>query len=118
MKDEADFMEEVGKLTAYAQQYVKDQVAYGKLEIAERSSLAISWIVILAIVGTFAFIISLLLSLALGLYIGQCMDSYVTGFLVVAGIYFIFGLLLFLLRKPLFVAPITIQLIKKIYERD
>ena len=46
MKDEADFMEEVGKLTAYAQQYVKDQVAYGKLEIAERSSLAISWIVL------------------------------------------------------------------------
>lgn len=118
MNEQADFLEEVGKLTAYAQQYVKDQVEYGKLELSERSSKAISWLILLTIVGTFAFIILLLLSIALGLYIGQRMDSYITGFLIVAGLYFLLGVLLFLLRKPLFVAPITIQLVKKIYERD
>lgn len=118
MNEQADFLEEVGKLTAYAQQYVKDQVEYGKLELADRSSKAIAWVVLLAIVGTFSFIILLLLSLALGLYIGQRMDSYISGFLIVAGIYFLLGVLLFLLRKPLFVRPITLQLVKKIYEHD
>lgn len=118
MKEQTDFLEEVGRMSAYTEQYVKDQLAYRKLELTERSSKVIALGVLLTIVGTFAFIIMLLLSVALGLYIGEQIDSYVQGFLIVAGGYFLLGLLLFLLRKPLFIAPITIQMLKKIYEQE
>ncbi|MEM9990946.1 MAG: phage holin family protein [Bacteroidota bacterium] len=116
MNEQTDFLEEVGKITGYTQQYIKDQVAYQKLDMVEKSSNAISWGIVLTIVGTFAFLILLLLSIALGLYIGEQVASYPLGFLIVTGGYLLLSLLLLLLRKPLFTNPIAAKLLKKIYE--
>ena len=118
MNEQTDFLEEVGKLTAYTEQYVKDQIAYQKLEVAERSSKVIALGIVFSIIGVFAFIILILLSIVLGLYIGERMNSYVDGFLIVVIIYVMFCSLLFLLRKPLFIAPITLKIVKKVYEQE
>ena len=46
------------------------------------------------------------MSVAAALAIGQVMDSYIMGFLIVAGVYFVLALLLFLIKDKIVEGPI------------
>ncbi len=113
MEDKTDFLEEVGKLNIYAQQYVKDRIELVKIEAAEQSAKAISLIATMLMLGGLITVVLLLLTVAIGLYLGDYLNDYPQAFLIISGIYFLIGLIFFLLRKRILTNPITIAIVKQ-----
>jgi hypothetical protein len=114
MEEKTDFLEEVGKVAGYAQEYVDAQIELLKLEFVERLSKSIALIFVSFLLGSIAIITFTLLTVALGLYLGQLLDNYIQAFLIIAGCYFLLGVLLFILRKLLFIKPIMLSFFKQL----
>lgn len=117
MEEKTDFLEEVGKLNVYAQQYIKDQLELYKIEAAERSAKTIAQIITILVLVSIASIIFLLLTVVVGLYLGDYLDSYPQAFLMISGGYFLIGLLFYLLRKPILTNPLMLMLVKQVLSK-
>ena len=109
-------MESTGEAYGYAKAYFEQQIEYTKLDIAERLSTSISSAITAIVVVQLIFFFLGFLSLALGIYLGQRLESYVQGFLVVGGAYAIFTLAIILLRRPLITNPVVSRIIKIFFE--
>ena len=109
-------MESTGEAYGYAKAYMEQQIEYAKLDIAERLSTSISSAITTIIVIQLVFFVVGFLSFALGIYLGQVLESYVQGFLVVGGIYAALTLAIVLFRRPLITNPILSRIIKIFFE--
>ena len=78
----ADFLEEVGKLSTYAQAYVNDKVEHTKVVMAEESVKAVSGLVHGIVLSVLSLIITIFLSVVGGLALGSLLENYVLGFLL------------------------------------
>ena len=108
-------MESTGEAYGYAKAYFEQQIEYTKLDIAERLSSISSAITAIVVVQLIFFFLGFL-SLALGIYLGQRLESYVQGFLAVGGAYALFTLAIILLRRPLITNPVVSRIIKIFFE--
>ena len=93
-----------------------EQVEYAKLDVAERISTAISSAITTIVVLQLVFFVCGFLSIGLGIYLGQQMDSYVKGFLTVGGIYAILTVAIVIFRRPLVTNPVVSRIIKIFFE--
>lgn len=86
-----------------------------KMEATEKGSKAGGIILIYSLLAFLGFFFIIILNLGIGLLIGYWVGNYAYGVLILAGIYLLIMLLLFLLRKPIktFVANKIIQSIYK-----
>lgn len=109
-------MESSGEAYGYAKAYIEQQVEYAKLDIAERLSTSISSAITAVIVLQLVFCVFGFLSFALGIYLGQRLDSYVQGFLIIGGIYLVVTLAVISFRRPLITNPIVSRIIKIFFE--
>ena len=109
-------MESTGEAYGYVKAYIEQQVEYAKLDVAERISTAISSAITTIVVLQLVFFFCGFLSIALGIYVGQRMDSYVKGFLLVGGIYALFTIVLIIFRRPLVTNPVVSRIIKIFFE--
>ena len=113
-QDATDFLEEVGKLTAYARAYVDDRIEHTKLIVAEGSVKTISGLVHAVVVSILGSLLIIFLSVVAGLAIGRAMEDYVMGFLIVCAFYLLVLVLYLALRKKLVSDPLTKIIIQKI----
>ncbi len=113
MENKTDFLEEVGKVVGYGQEYANTQIELLKLEFTERLSSAVALVVVAILLGSIAAIVFTLLNVVLGLYLGSLLNNYIQAFMILAGGYLIIGIFLFLLRKPLLIRPIILSFFKK-----
>jgi len=111
-------MESTGEAYGYDKAYMEQQIEYAKLDIAERLSTSISSAITTIIVIQLVFFVVGFLSFALGIYLGQVLESYVQGFLVVGGIYAALTLAIVLFRRPLITNPILSRIIKIFFELE
>lgn len=111
-------MESTGEAYGYAKAYMEQQIEYAKLDIAERLSTSISSAITTIVVIQLVFFVLGFFSFALGVYLGQVLDSYVKGFLAVGGIYTVLTLAIILLRRPLITNPILSRIIKIFFEAE
>lgn len=109
-------MESTGEAYGYVKAYIEQQVEYAKLDVAERISTAISSAITTIVVLQLVFFVCGFLSIGLGIYLGQQMDSYVKGFLTVGGIYTIFTISIIIFRRPLVTNPVVSRIIKIFFE--
>ncbi|QOD60293.1 hypothetical protein H9I45_13225 [Polaribacter haliotis] len=79
--------------------YVDATYEYYKLKAFHILSLSFSTIIKLFVIGGLVGTGLLFASIALAIYLGDIFESLSLGYLTVAGIYFLFGILIFLLRK-------------------
>jgi hypothetical protein len=89
-----------------AKAYVESSIAYYKLwgfKVAMKST---TLILKFALIAICMMIVLLFMSVAAALAIGDLFDSYVVGFLIVAGIYFVLALLLFMIKDKIVEGPI------------
>jgi hypothetical protein len=89
-----------------AKAYVESSIAYYKLwgfKVAMKST---TMLLKFGLIAVCIMIVLLFMSVAAALAIGQLMDSYVVGFLIVAGVYFVLALLLFLIKDKIVEGPI------------
>jgi hypothetical protein len=89
-----------------AKAYIESSLAYYKLwgfKVAMKST---TLMLKFALIAICLMIVLLFMSVAAALAIGELMDSYVVGFLIVAGVYFVLALLLFMIKDKIVEGPI------------
>ncbi|MDP3461496.1 MAG: phage holin family protein [Bacteroidales bacterium] len=64
--------------------------------------------------GLIGFLFILFFSLTAGFYLADYFQKYYVGFGIVAGFYFLVGLILYVFRKKVFLTPIRKRIIRKI----
>lgn len=88
------------------QEYINARLALMKLDIVEKTSKGIAFLVVAFVITTLVILFLLFVSIALSFFLGEKVGSTWGGFLIVAGIYlFVFLVFMafkrFLLEKPL-----------------
>lgn len=109
---------EVEELTESIQQYVQTNFKLMKLQTAERSSVIGSALFTVLLVGIMAVLFIFFISLGASFYISTLFRNAYSGFILVAGIYLLIGLVLLIYRKKLVEKPMRDVIIRKIYSKN
>jgi ABC-type multidrug transport system fused ATPase/permease subunit len=110
--------ENVEDIQENAKGYIESSLAYYKLwgfKVAMKSTTLLLKIALIAICLT---IVLLFVSVAGALAIGEALDSYVLGFLAVAGIYLILVFLLFLVKDKIMEGPVLEKFSEIFFNED
>ncbi|MDR3716407.1 MAG: phage holin family protein [Puia sp.] len=114
-------MEEFKKiedLVDHAREYVNTRIDEAKLSVAEKSSGVIALLIARAVVGI-VFLLSLLFaSIAASYVLGSVLGRTWLGFLVVAGFYFLTGIIVWLSRERMIRLPIMNTIIDQLFKND
>lgn len=106
------------KVYEAAKNYLDSKIELSKLQAVDKGSELVSSAtvgIILLILFTMVFLFG---SVALSFYLGQIIGSTYKGFLIVAIIYLVTGLIVYFARNTWIKVPITNLFIKKILEDD
>ena len=113
-----ELQENIEDIQENAKAYVESSIAYYKLwgfKVAMKSTTLILKFTLIAMC---LMIVMLFLSVAAALAIGQLMTSYVIGFFIVAGVYFILAMLLFMVKDKIVEGPILEKFSEIFFNED
>ena len=96
--------------------YVETRIELLKLKAIDKSSSFLSYLILIVLIIGIGFTVFILLSIALALFIGDLLGRSYYGFLIVAGIYIIAGLVVLIFRRRWIKAPIANSMIKNLTE--
>lgn len=105
-------MYSAGEFVGYAETWLQKQKKLTQLEVAEKGSLLFSGVATAAILGLFALLAVIFLSLAAGFWLAKLWESFPLAFGAVGGTYLVVLLLVYLLRRPLITNPSLAFLLK------
>ncbi len=108
----------IEELIDHTREYVNTRVDEAKLALAERSSAVIALVIARSVVSL-VFLISLLLasagaSYALGIWLGKTW----LGFLIMAAVYFLAGIIVWAARERLIRIPVMNGIIHQLFKND
>ncbi len=113
-----DLKSKAGNLTESIGEYLQTYYKLKVLNAADKAT-SITTSALASLVVVFLGIFVLLFSgIALAIWLGQLLDSWALGYLLVAGLYVLIIIVLVLLRKKLVFPMIRNSLIKKFYESN
>jgi uncharacterized membrane protein len=101
-----ELKEQTEDIQKQSQAYIENSLAYYKLwgfKVAMKSTTMILKFTLIAIA---LMMVLLFCSVAGAFAIGKALDNYALGFLIVGGIYFVFSVLLFLIKDKIVEGPI------------
>jgi hypothetical protein len=98
--------------------YVQTNLELLKLELVERISVVGASLTGNLIIGLVVALFLFFLSLGVGFYLSALMGDNYSGFLILAGIYFLIGFLLVLGRKKRVEKPLRDVIIRKILSKN
>jgi hypothetical protein len=110
-------LEELNNIEKEIPEYIEVQLDIAKLQIAETLSRILNKAVNLAIIGYLLFFILLFLSFAAGYFISSCLKSDESGFLCVAGFYFLLLMIFLIFRKQIIERPIIQAIVKMFFSK-
>ncbi len=87
------------KAVDISEKYLKDSHDYYKLKIFQQLTISISLVAKVLIIGGLLFIGLIFLSVAAAIFIGQQLGNVALGYLVVAGIFLIIGIIIYVSRN-------------------
>jgi len=108
--------EQFSSLSDSAKEYISLQIQYFKLSVAEKLSQLMSNLMITLIIFILVMLILFFLSFAFILWWGDYIGPSYVGALIVAGFYTLVGILVYLLRYPLFINPLVSTMSNTILE--
>jgi len=114
-------MEEFKKIESLIdrlREYVNTRIAQVKLSFAEKISNVAALIIAVLMSALVFFLFLVLASVAASIAIGQWLDNYWLGFLIVAGLILIIGILLWSFRERWLQRPIMKILIKTLFNKS
>jgi uncharacterized RDD family membrane protein YckC len=85
-----------------------------KLHATERASVIGSSLMSSFIVGLTVFLFVFTLSIGVGFYLSALLNNMYSGFLIIAGFYFLLAIILFIGRKRMIEKPIQDKIIQKL----
>ena len=86
-----DSLKKAELLLSDIRKYLDKKVEYYELKAVEKSTKLIAEIFIRLMLFVFLFFVLFFLGLAFGIYLSMLLHSYVVGFLIVSGIFLLFG---------------------------
>lgn len=110
--------EKIEELAHHLTKCVNTNYELIKLQATERTSVYGSDFLSIVIVGLVGLFFLLFLSLLAGFYLSTEIGNSYSGFGIVAGFYFLLGIVLFLGRKKLMQKPLRDKIIKTIYIKN
>jgi Zn-dependent protease with chaperone function len=104
-------------------EYVNNRLAQLKLSFAEKTSKVMAVMVAIVLSALVFFLFLLLICIAGAIILGQWLESFWLGFVIVGGIVFVVGLVLWvfkdqIIRKPIMNALINVMFDKEEDEKD
>lgn len=118
MSRKEELLEQAGESYGYLEQTIQKRIELAKLEVIEKSSLALSSLVIGLLIVFLLTLMLFCLVLAAGFALASWTGSMATAFLLLAGGFLILGLLSFFLRSKWLVNPIVQIVAKQILTQD
>ncbi|MFM6924489.1 MAG: phage holin family protein [Ferruginibacter sp.] len=110
--------EKIEELADNIKQYVNNRVDAVKLTAAEKSSAIIANLIAGLIVATVFMFFIVFASIALSLLLGNWIGSTWAGFLIVAGLYLLTGMIVWTAREKIIRLPIMNALIKQLFGEE
>lgn len=102
--------ENLSELIGYYKQYLQLRLKEFKISMGEKLIDTLSSITFGLIFWLIILIVMLFAGFAFAYWFGKSYDNYPLGFLITAGIYLLFGVVFYLLRKPLIFDPLARRL--------
>ena len=109
---------QIESLVECLKEYVNTRVALVKLSIAERISKVASLLISLLLAALIFFLFLVLASMAGAIAIGQQLNNMWLGFLIMAGIILLTGILLWAFKDKLIRLPIMNMLVKALFDKE
>jgi hypothetical protein len=104
----------LSELTLSVKEYLEIRYRVLQLEAAEKLSESGASLATLLLIGLVVLISILFLSLGAGFYFSVIFESYITGFLIVGGFYFLTALLFLIFRKRIVFNPVKEKIIRQL----
>ena len=108
----------ISELKVDIQKYVETKITYCGLTAFEKAVKVIQTFVSYSIVLIIFVMALIFLSGAAALYIGELLQSYVQGLLIVGGFYFLLGVVLYIVRGKIFDRCIIKTLMNVFFEKE
>lgn len=102
-------------LISQTKEYVDNRIELLKLKTIDKASNAASMVISVTILFVFLFIFFIFLNIGLALLIGDLIGKTYIGFLIIAFVYAIAGIVFVSSRKNLLTKPIANSLIRKFF---
>jgi Protein of unknown function (DUF1469). len=110
--------EKIEGLTRHVKEYVQTRIDLAKLEVAEKISLIVAnLIAVLVVMVMFVFVL-IFGSLAGAWALSEWLDNTWAGFLIVAGIYCLLGIIIWFARGRLIRFPVMNAIIRQLGKKD
>ncbi len=113
-----DTFTRIESLASHLKEYIDAKIALAKLNLAEKSSKILSNVIATMIVGIIFLFFIFFSSFALGYFLGQKLNNIYFGFLIVAGIYLLLGLIIWFGRERILRVPIMQSIIRQLFKSD
>ena len=110
-----DFKELIMVLYKDFRKYIKLQLDYYKLDAVETIVVFITKVFSFAIIWAVIPVAAFFALIGLSLFLGDLLGANYWGFFIVTGVVALFGLILYLLRKPIFTNPIINALVTAVF---
>lgn len=108
----------VEEMAEHVKEYVNNHIASVKLNVAEKTSGVLANIIAMAVaLMVFVFFI-VFTSVALAFVFAKLTGEYYWGFLIVAGIYLLIGLLVWTMREKLLKLPIMNAILQQLFKEE
>ena len=108
----------VEQLSDNVKDYVNNKIELTKINVAEKSSAVLSNLmagIVVAIVFSFFLLFA---SVALSFVLGKCFGETWIGFLIVAGIYLLIGLVIWFGREKIIRLPVMNTILQQLFKTD
>ena len=106
------------ELTDSVKEYVNTRVESVKLSVAEKSSALVANLVAGMLVAAVFLFFLIFAGIALALVLGEWTGKMWAGFLIVAGIYLLIGIIVWIAREKIIRLPVMNALIKQFFSTD
>jgi len=110
------FSQALSDLADSIRRYLEIRLNIAKLEVMEKSARILSLIIAAVFLLTLFMLFLLFASFAAAFWVGELLQDRVLGYLCVAGVYFLLGIILLSLRRKLFVGTVIKHLSEIFFE--
>lgn len=116
--DTEELIEDLGESLGYVQAFVRQEVQAVKLEIAEKVSIASSNFITGLVITIFSALVIIFAGVSLGFFLGAWLESNALGFILVAFLFLVVLLVVYLFRKPLITDQVVAAVIHLFFDNE
>lgn len=113
-----DAFEKIEGLTDHVKEYITTRIEVVKLEVAEKTSLVIGNVIAGVVVAVLFLFVVAFGSIAGAWALSDWIGKRYAGFLIIAGLYLLLGIIIWITRQRIIRLPVMNAIIKQLHKRN